>query len=459
MSKLATPLAFVDLETTGTIAERDRITEIAIIRYDGEHTERWSQLLNPETAIPPFVEQLTGISQAMVADQPVFADVAEQIQQLLRGHMLVAHNARFDYGFLKNEFRRLGMSYRAPVLCTLKLSRKLFPQFVKHNLDSIIERHHIVVGERHRAMTDADALLQFWLALQAEPGEEVLQAAVKTLSSRASLPSHLDGDIVDRLPAGYGVYLFYGENRRALYVGKSHALRQAVLSHFSSDPSISRDKSLAEQVRAIEWEACEGEIDALITEARLIREHQPACNPVLRKNTEFCSWRLIDMGSGLLQPQLVYAHDLDLGKQEQLYGLFKSGASAREFLLQAIRQYQLCAATLGLEAGGHGKPCNAWSSKQCKGACTGKESPLQHNLRLMDALSKMKLKSWPFTEPALLREGKVYHVIEAWCYRGRVNSTAEVKALLESGKPRFDRDIYRILLKYLNRMTACSATT
>jgi DNA polymerase-3 subunit epsilon len=167
LSLLASPLAFVDLETTGTIATRDRITEIAIVTFDGERTERWSQLLNPEAAIPPFVEQLTGISNAMVADQPVFADIAEEVLQRLQGHIFVAHNARFDYGFLKNEFKRLGLTFRATVLCTLKLSRQLFPQFAKHNLDCLIERHQISVGDRHRALTDADAIYQFWCDLQA----------------------------------------------------------------------------------------------------------------------------------------------------------------------------------------------------------------------------------------------------------------------------------------------------
>ncbi|WP_222610956.1 3'-5' exonuclease family protein [Undibacterium curvum] len=457
MSKFATPLAFVDLETTGTIATRDRITEIAIIRFDGAHIERWSQLINPETQIPPFVEQLTGISNAMVADQPLFAELAPQILAQLQGHMLVAHNARFDYGFLKNEFRRLEMSYRAPVLCTLKLSRKLFPQFVKHNLDSIIERHQIVVGERHRAMTDADALLQFWQALQQVPGEAALLAAVKELSSRPALPPHLDADIVDQLPKGYGVYLFYGENRLPIYVGKSNTLRQRVLSHFSADHALAKEMNISQQVRDIEWIECAGEIDALITEARLIKEKQPTLNRQLRRNSEFCSWRLSDLGSGLLQPQLVYGRDLDLGRQEQLYGLFKSGASAREFLLQAVKQYQLCAATLGLEKGGNGKPCFARQLKQCKGACVGQESALQHNLRLIEALAEMKLKAWPFAGPALLQEAGVYHVIEAWCYLGRAETLDQVPDLLASGKPRFDRDTYRILVKYLNRMQAYSA--
>jgi DNA polymerase-3 subunit epsilon len=178
---------------------------------------------------------------------------------------------------------------------------------------------------------------------------ETLQAAVQEQTARPSLPPHLDADIVEQLPKGYGVYLFFAENRLPIYVGKSNTLRQRVLSHFSSDHAIAKEMSISQQVRDIEWIECEGEIDALITEARLIKEMQPTLNRQLRRNTEFCSWRLKDMGSGLLQPQLVYARDLDLGRQEQLYGLFKSGASAREFLLQAVKQFQLCAATLGLK--------------------------------------------------------------------------------------------------------------
>ncbi|MFZ6687745.1 exonuclease domain-containing protein [Undibacterium sp. SXout11W] len=454
LTLLARPLAFVDLETTGTIATRDRITEIAILTFDGEKVERWSQLLNPETPIPPFVEQLTGISDAMVADQPKFADVIDEILRRLNGHIFVAHNARFDYGFLKNECKRLEKSYRSTVLCTLKLSRKLFPQFAKHNLDSIMERHHIVAeGERHRAMCDTDAIYQFWCALVSNLPEGELEAAVKELTTRSSLPPHLDADIVDQLPKGYGVYLFYAENRLPLYIGKSNTLRQRVLSHFSSDHAIAKEMNISLQVRDIEWIECEGEVDALITEARLIKEKQPTLNRQLRRNSEFCSWRLVDMGSGLLQPQLAYGRDLDLGRQEQLYGLFKSGASAREFLMQAVKQFQLCAATLGLEKGGAGKPCFARQLKQCKGACVGQESPLQHNLRLVEALSEMKLKAWPFNGPAMFREGNIHHVIEAWCYLGRAKDEAEIQTLLVSGKPRFDRDTYRILVKYLNRMT------
>jgi DNA polymerase-3 subunit epsilon len=452
LSLPAYPFAFVDLETTGATITRDRITEIAIVSFDGTTSHRWSQLVNPQARIPPFIEQLTGISNEMVSDQPVFADIAAEVLARLEGHVFVAHNARFDYGFLKNEFKRLDLTFRATVLCTVKLSRALFPEHHKHNLDSLITRHALVVSARHRALADAEAIFQFWQMAQSEFPAATLSAAVRELTARPSLPSHLDADLVDLLPRSHGVYFFYGENRLPIYVGKSNNVRQRVLSHFSSDHAIAKEMSISQQVRQVEWIECEGEIDALITEARLIKELQPTLNRQLRRNTEFCSWQLVEQTAGALQPRLVYGRDLDLGSQARLYGLYKSAASARESLLEMAKQYQLCTVTLGIEKALPGKPCFAYQLRQCKGACTGAEPLLLHNLRLIEALTKIRLKVWPFAGAALLEEGNVHHVIDAWCYLGSAGTEQQVAQLLAKGKPSFDRDTYRILLKYLSRM-------
>lgn len=140
------PLAFVDLETTGATPTRDRITEVGIVEVaeDGTVSE-WSSLVNPETSIPDFIQSMTGISDAMVADAPTFADLATNIIERLQGRLFIAHNARFDYGFLKNEFKRIGIDFRATVACTVKLSRRLFPGYPKHGLDALIERHNLSV--------------------------------------------------------------------------------------------------------------------------------------------------------------------------------------------------------------------------------------------------------------------------------------------------------------------------
>jgi DNA polymerase III subunit epsilon len=139
---LSQPLIFLDLETTGMTATHERITEIGLVEVaNGEFVGSWSQLVNPEKSIPPFIQSLTGITNVMVEDAPTFGQLAPALYQRLAGKILIAHNARFDYGFLKNEFGRLDMSYRSRVLCTAKLSRKLFPEHRRHNLDSLIERH------------------------------------------------------------------------------------------------------------------------------------------------------------------------------------------------------------------------------------------------------------------------------------------------------------------------------
>jgi len=155
-------LVFLDLETTGAAAHSDRITEIGLVEVDrGRHIGEWSSLVNPERPISPMIESLTGITDAMVADAPTFAELADELFERLAGKTLVAHNARFDYGFLQNEFRRVGLKYAPDVLCTVRLSRHLYPQERRHNLDSLIERHGFSCESRHRALADARVLWDF----------------------------------------------------------------------------------------------------------------------------------------------------------------------------------------------------------------------------------------------------------------------------------------------------------
>jgi DNA polymerase-3 subunit epsilon len=167
-----------------------------------------------------------------------------------------------NYGFLKNEFKRAGHDFRATVLCTVKLSRKLFPQHARHNLDSLIERHGLSVSSRHRALGDAQLIHQFWQRLQSAVAPETLAEVVKALTARPSLPAGLDPSAIDELPDGAGVYLFYGENDLPLYVGKSKELKKRVLAHFAADHAAAKEMSLAQQVRRIECIETGGEIGA-----------------------------------------------------------------------------------------------------------------------------------------------------------------------------------------------------
>lgn len=453
------PLAFVDLETTGATATADRITEIGIVQVDADGSVReWQQLVNPGTVIPPFIEHLTGISNALVADAPPFAAIAAEVLRRLEGRLFIAHNARFDYGFLKNEFKRLAQTFRAPVLCTVKLSRTLFPEHKRHNLDTLIERHQLVADGRHRALADARLIHQFWQRIQAVPGAAAVDAALRTLNAHPSLPPHLDPGIVDDLPEGPGVYLFHGQGGTddggdlPLYIGKAKDIRKRVLAHFAADHRSAREMDLAQQVRRITWIETAGEIGALLREAALVKTLQPTHNRQLRRNEDVCTWTVVDEGQGWLRPRLAHAADLDFARGASCYGLFKNRREADDVLRALAGAHNLCDALLGREAVAPGKPCFGFQLKRCKGACVGKEPLARHSMRLIGALAGLKLVVWPFAGPAVLREGDEAHVIDAWRYLGTARSEAEMFDLLTAGRPPFDRDTYKILARHVARM-------
>ena len=194
---LDAPLAIVDLETTGGSPARDRVTEIAVVEVDcGEIASEWSTLVNPGTSVPPWIEALTGISDDMVADAPAFGDLATELHERLEGRIFVAHNARFDYGFLHHAFERAGWRFQAPMLCTVRLSRRLYPGYARHNLDSLIVRHGLKFdlhsSARHRALGDARAVWQFLRVAAEECGAAQLERVAHGLLKVPVLPARAD---------------------------------------------------------------------------------------------------------------------------------------------------------------------------------------------------------------------------------------------------------------------------
>ena len=284
---LDAPLAIVDLETTGARPVHDRVTEVAVIEVEGgEARNECSTLVNPECAIPAAIQALTGITDDMVAAAPTFGRLAGDLYERLEGRVLVAHNARFDYGFLRQEFARAGLAFRATTLCTVKLSRRLYPEHARHNLDSLIARHGLACRARHRALGDADAVWQFLRLAAGERGEEVLAMAARQVAKQPSLPAHLDRAMVDAIPEAPGVYLLYGENGTPLYVGKSLDMRSRVLAHFADDLRSPRAMQLAREVRRVEWRRTAGELGALLRAAALVKELLPVFNRRLRRPAE-----------------------------------------------------------------------------------------------------------------------------------------------------------------------------
>jgi DNA polymerase-3 subunit epsilon len=443
------PLAFVDIETTGSHFERDRITEVGIKSLIDGQVDVWESLINPQAFIPQNIQSLTGIRPEMVSQQPPFAELATEIARELEGKIFVAHNARFDYGFLKASFKRVGIDFKPKVLCTVKLSRLLFPQQARHNLDTIISAHGLQISSRHRALGDADLLLQFWQVCEAKLGREALKAAVNQLIGDASLPPNIDKALVDSIPEKPGCYIFYGENKVPLYIGKSISLRSRVMGHFQGALTLRKEMKLSLQIRDIDWIETSGELGALILESRLIKERMPTMNIKLRRSKDLCAWKLELDDSGVLTPHLVGHRELDLGVQDNLYGLFYSKREAHSYLKAIAKKYRLCEALLGLEKRIEGKACFGYQVKQCGGACIC-SSPIDlHNLQLKTVLDLFKVQVWPYPGPIAIKEAGHLHVINQWRYLGTAINEAELYELADSREGEFDLDVYKILKKAL----------
>jgi len=277
-SAVDTPIAFVDLETTGGSLADHRITEIGVVEAGPRGISRWSTLVNPGQAIPPFIQQLTGITDEMVRDAPTFGEIASELHERLDGKLFIAHNASFDRGFLRSEFQRIGLTFNPDVLCTVRLSRALNPAEKRHGLDALITRHALVPIARHRALADADLLWQFWRTLHGSWPLEVLREQIERTMRRYRIAGDITEDLLDTAPAGCGAYAFYDEAGTALFVGRSVRLRQRIRAHLVGERRSAREIRLAAEVRRVEWRDTGGELGALLTEAQWIAALQPRYN-------------------------------------------------------------------------------------------------------------------------------------------------------------------------------------
>ena len=451
-----TTFAFLDLETTGGSAGHDRITEIGIRFWrNGAVVDEWQTLLNPRMRIPAFIERFTGITNAMVADAPEFAEVADELEDRLKDCVFVAHNARFDYGFVKAEFRRLMRPFAARVLCTVKLSRRLYPEFRRHNMDALIQRHGLAAVQRHRAMGDVSAMMDFFTHTLVDHGPDKVGEAVRVLLQRPSVPSHLPPDVLDEVPAVPGVYRFYGENDVLLYVGKSTNIAQRVASHFSGDHNSSRGIRLSESMRRLEWTETAGELGALLLELKQIKSLHPLYNRRSRPAKTLWSIELTPNGQGYLQARLT--QQIEPHRLGDYYGLFRSKRDAQRALTGIAGKNELCNKLLDLEPAEQAGPCFQRSLGRCKGACEGSEDITRYNLRVQIAFHSLRLKTWPWAGPVGVVEKNTSTgrtdilVIYNWMHVATLHSEQELEDLsLRGTAVTFDMDSYKLVVKALS---------
>jgi len=450
------PLAFVDVETTGCAPGRDRVIDVAVIGMRGGEVEfHWQSLVNPGAFVSPGITALTGIDNDMLVDAPSFEAIARELAAHLDGRLFVAHNARFDYGFIRREFARAGIEWESRQLCTVKLSRALYPEMPRHNLDAVMERHGLTAETRHRAMPDAQVLADFWRRMRESWPAEKLQAAIEaSAQSPVKLPAALPGSLADDLPEEPGVYRFFGAQESGgevlLYVSKANNLRERVLDHFRGG---TRNARLATEVRRVAWTETAGELGAQLLEAREIRESRPAYNRPGRGNGARFTWSFESLDA----PPRLEELSIALLRSGNAFGAWRTEAEARQALEAMARAHGWCFKVLGLEEG-EGS-CVGHQFGRCKGACVGKEPRVLHLTRIRMGMVHLHLAPWPHAGAVVVREGRgereQLHVLDAWQHLVTVNAAdceVPLVELADSARARrreFEYDDYRILTRLL----------
>jgi DNA polymerase-3 subunit epsilon len=476
-------MVLLDCETTGGKAIYHRIIEIGLIVIEGGKViETWQSFIDPKVALPPFIQTLTGITPEMVNGAPAFSDIAEELLSKLKGRTLVAHNARFDYGFLKNEFERAGYSYNAKPLCSVKFSRNLYPQFNRHGLSQIITRFDLAIENRHRALDDAKMIYQFFQKSSALFSDDEIAATCALLQKRPSLPILLDAKEIEKLPNSAGVYYFYDEKGNLLYVGKSVNIRNRVMSHFSSDYKNPKDLRMSTKVAHVDFEQTPSDFGAQIRESNQIKALNPLYNQRLRKVRKLFQYRSVENENGYLRLN-IEAIETEDTRVEQQFGLFRSPRQASKQLEKLAGQFFLCHKLLGLEGDRNSRdPCFRVQLKKCFGACCGLESAHNYNERMNVALKNYQIKLWPYSGPVLIEERdpqcpdqEAFHIIDRWRYIAKLSILEDIYdlgyQLIGESSPiarlknndsntiisidyddtddRFDLDIYFILARFM----------
>jgi DNA polymerase III subunit epsilon len=276
--------AIVDIETTGGHTTANGITEIAIVLHNGTAIEgKFHTMINPGMAIPRHISALTGITNEMVYDAPRFEQVAGRIFNLLQDRIFVAHNVNFDYSFIKHQLQEAGYVLNARKLCTVRMSRKVFPGFASYSLGNICRDLKITVNNRHRAMGDTMATVQLFEMVLRNDTTGILLGMLKGRNKEQYLPPHLPTPDIEQLPNTAGVYYFYNQKKKIVYVGKATNLQQRVKSHFSNNDSSKRKQEFLRNIHSVSFKICSSELAALIVESTEIRRLWPQYNRSQKK--------------------------------------------------------------------------------------------------------------------------------------------------------------------------------
>lgn len=372
--------AIVDIETTGGYAANNDITELAIVLHDGQKvTDRFESLVRPMREIPRYIQVLTGITPEMVRHAPLFEELAPKIGELLKGRVFVAHNVNFDYSFLKHHLSQAGVDLVSPKLCTVRLSKKVFPGLVSYSLGNLCRQLDIAIEQRHRAGGDADATVRLLELLLQNNAQPHIDSFIKRAAKEQSLPPNLPKEDVESLPYSPGVYYFHDQKGKVVYVGKAKNLKYRVRSHFSHNGSGRQRQDFLRTIYKVTYQTCSTELMAFIFENIEIRRLWPAYNYSQKSFNAVYGIYLFTDQAGYLR----LAIDKKRKNLQPVY-TFSLLQEGRRIIQTVIKEYDLCPKLCFIQT--NDDPCTGMEEGTCKGACERQESKTKYNNRVKKAI-------------------------------------------------------------------------
>ncbi len=375
--------AIVDIETTGSYASANGITEVAIHVFDGNKViDKFESLINPRQPIPRYIQAFTGISDAMVASAPLFEEVAEKIFTLLNENIFIAHNVNFDYSFLKSHLLRTGHDLKSKKLCTVRLSRKIFPGFPSYSLGNLCRSLDIDINNRHRAGGDAEATVKVFSKLLENDKEDFITKSLLRNSKEQSLPPNVPRQHFDLLPATPGVYYFHDAKGKIIYVGKAINIRSRVNSHFSNNSGSRQKQNFITAIHSISFKSCATELMASILESVEIKKYWPKFNYSQKHWEDVFGIYSYEDRNGYLR--LIIEKNKKSLKPIHTFHTLTEGYN---WLRSVIEQFGLCARLCFIEKGNGA--CTGVEKEICKGACVKQEKKAVYNKRVKKAIEEM----------------------------------------------------------------------
>ena len=379
----------IDIETTGNGIKGNRVTEISIFKYDGYAiVDEFTSLINPKCEIPYFITGLTGIDNQMVRDAPTFEALAPVILEFTKDCIFVAHSVNFDYNVLKNEFKEIGLDFVRKKLCTVRLSRRLFPGYHSYSLGKLCTSLDIPLNNRHRARGDAHAtVLLFQKLLRAQGAEKVFKAFLNARSQEATLPPSLPKDVFENLPTKPGIYYFKNAKGKIIYVGKAINIKKRVLSHFYDKAD--KEVQMCRETNHIDFELSGGNLLALLMESAAIKKHYPEYNRSQKRNLRPYGIFCYEDRKGILH--LAFNH---LKMAPNALATFYSPTNCRLYLEELCKTFGLCPKYCHLQE--NVKTCNHYRVSSCEGVCRGTESISAYNEKVQLAIAHIRSKKTDF---------------------------------------------------------------